>query len=182
MIEEARANLRERGPGFTFEVLDAQELAYESDSFDAVIANHMLYHLDSRDKAFAAVRSVLNEGGALYVTTNGADYLRQLMALCQKVKPTTSWSSVGDRFSLDNGGPQLNMWFERVEVRRFDGELRVTDVQPLIDYFQSSDRMRLDDDQQRRFSTFAEHQILVNGAFRITTAAGMIVATKGTTE
>lgn len=52
MIEEAQSNLRELGPSFNFDVLDAQELAYESDSFDAVIANHMLYHVDNREKAF----------------------------------------------------------------------------------------------------------------------------------
>jgi hypothetical protein len=68
------------------------------------------------------------------------------------------------------------------EVRLFDGELRVTDAQPLIDYVQSSDSMHLDDDQQRRFRAFIEQQISSIGSFRITTAGGMFVATSRTRE
>ena len=38
--------------------------------------------------------------------------------------------------------------------------------------------MRLDDDQIRRFRSHIEQQIGTNGTFSITTAAGMLVATK----
>lgn len=117
-------------------------------------------------------------GGALYAATNGADHLGQLRALVQKVKPTTAWSSFEEPFSLENGGAQLDIWFEHVEIRRSEGELRVTEVQPLIDYVQSSEQTRLDEDQQRRLSAFVEQQISAHGAFRITTVAGMFVATK----
>ena len=178
MIEEAQANLRDLGPKFSFEVLDAQNLDYDTESFDAVIANHMLYHVDNREKAFSAIRSVLKEGGSIYATTNGAGHLRQLRALGQRVKPTTDWSSFEDRFSLESGATQLGKWFEHVEVRRVDGELRVTEVQPLIDYVQSTEQMRLDEDQRWIFSAFVEQEISVNGAFRIATAGGIFVATK----
>ena len=178
MIEKAQVNLRELLSNFSFEVLDAQTIPYETESFDAVIANHMLYHVDNREKAFAAIRSVLKEGGSIYATTNGAGHLRQLRTLVQRVKPTTAWSSFEDRFSLESGAAQLSNWFEHVNVHRVDGELRVNEVQPLIDYVQSTNRMRLDEEQQRRFSAFVEQQISVNGAFRIATAAGVFVATK----
>jgi SAM-dependent methyltransferase len=163
-------------------VLDAHTKANVPDSFDGVIANHMLYHVDDRKKAFSAIRSVLKDSGSLYAATNGVDHLRQLRALVQNVKATEEWSPVHERFSLENGGLQLNKQFVHAEVRRFDGELRVTDAQPLIDYVQSSDSMRLDDDQQRRFRAFIEQQISSIGSFRITTAGGMFVATSRTRE
>ena len=179
MIDEARSNLCELGPNYDFEVVDAQELAYESDSFDAVIAGHMLYHVDDREKAFSAIHSVLNAGGALYAATNGADHLRQLRALGRSAKPAASWSPLALPFTLENGGAQLDTWFEHVEIRRFGRELRVTEVQPLIDYVQSTERTRLDEEEQRRLGALIEKQISVNGFYRITTVTGLFVATKG---
>ena len=88
MIEEAQTNLRGRGSNFSFDVLDAHTIANVPDSFDGVIANHMLYHMDDREKAFSAIRSVLNDNGSLYAATNGVDHLRQLRALVQNVKAT----------------------------------------------------------------------------------------------
>ena len=156
MIEEAQAKLRGLGPSLSFDVVDAEHIIYDADSFDAVIANHMLYHVANREGAFLAIRSVLREGGSLYATTNGAHHLRQLRALVRRVKPTADWSSPEDRFSLENGAAQLGGWFEQVYVRRLDGELRVTEVEPLIDYVQSTERSRLDEEQQRRFGAFIE--------------------------
>lgn len=88
MIEEAQTNLRGRGSNFSFDVLDAHTIANVPDSFDGVIANHMLYHMDDREKAFSAIRSVLKDNGSLYAATNGVDHLRQLRALVQNVKAT----------------------------------------------------------------------------------------------
>ena len=65
MIEEAQSNLRGRSSNFSFNVLDAHTIANVSDSFDGVIANHMLYQVDDREKMFSVIRSVLKDGGSL---------------------------------------------------------------------------------------------------------------------
>src|SRR5689334_986149 len=46
MVEAARQQLKFRP--FHFQQVDAQELPFDSASFDAVIANHMLYHLTDK--------------------------------------------------------------------------------------------------------------------------------------
>ena len=71
-------------PAFTFAVLDAQALTYPAGAFDAVIANHMLYHVADKARAFAELRRVLVPGGRLYAATNGTDHMRELRALSRR--------------------------------------------------------------------------------------------------
>lgn len=61
MIEAARRELRDRAE---YVVADAQELPFDDESFDVVLANHMLYHVPDRPRAFAEIRRVLVSGGA----------------------------------------------------------------------------------------------------------------------
>lgn len=60
---------------------DATHLPFEDDSFDAVIAMHMLYHLPDPSKGLAEMHRVLKPGGFLAVTTNGAGNRRELYRL-----------------------------------------------------------------------------------------------------
>jgi ubiquinone/menaquinone biosynthesis C-methylase UbiE len=56
---------------FAFRVGDVQHLPFEDESFDAVVANHMLYHAQDRPKALAEISRVLRPSGPLYASTNG---------------------------------------------------------------------------------------------------------------
>jgi ubiquinone/menaquinone biosynthesis C-methylase UbiE len=64
MVDTARQALNGHASQFSFNRFDAQSIPFEKAKFDAVIANHMLYHLPDRDRALAEVRRVLHEGGA----------------------------------------------------------------------------------------------------------------------
>jgi hypothetical protein len=47
------------------------------------------------------------------------------------------YSASAERFGLENGYEQLRAAFNEVEITRYRNELRVTEVEPLIDYFAS---------------------------------------------
>ena len=66
---------------------DAQALPFEGAGFDAVIANHMLYHVPDRPRAFAEVRRVLKPGGKLYAATNGAGTWASCGIWCGRSRP-----------------------------------------------------------------------------------------------
>src|SRR5688572_29593385 len=53
MLDAARSNLAVIRGNFKFEQIDAQSIPHKDASFDAVIANHMLYHVPQRPKAIA---------------------------------------------------------------------------------------------------------------------------------
>ena len=75
MVEQARSSLDGQRP-FQFEVIDAQSASFplESGNFDAVIANHMLYHLADRPTAFSEIRRVLKPGGRILISDLISDH------------------------------------------------------------------------------------------------------------
>lgn len=150
--------------------------------FGAVIANHMLYDVPGRQRAFAEIRRVLKPGEELYATTNGFGRLLEMQDLMGRVKPE---ASIGPNepddtpFRLETGEEQLASWFEDIQVRRLERELIVTEVEPLVGYVQSAARTRLDAHQESEFRLLAKRQISSEETIRIATTAGMFVASKG---
>jgi SAM-dependent methyltransferase len=85
MLQEARRQLRALPLRFALVNLDAQALPFAPASVDAVIANHMLYHVPDRQQVYAEIRRVLRPGGHLYAATNGRDSMRELAELVRRV-------------------------------------------------------------------------------------------------
>src|SRR5439155_8279412 len=109
---------------------------FDDSTFDAVIANHMLYHVPDRESALAEIRRVLRPDGRFYAATVGRNHLRELSALVTRFAPDwVSWAAAeGDpeAFVLENGADQVGRWFPRVELRRYEDELVVTEAGPLV--------------------------------------------------
>lgn len=154
-----------------FAVADAATLPFRDGSFDAVTANHMLYHVPERDTAIAELARVLRPGGRLYATTNGDGNMRRIYDVLEAVighRPAH-----GSEFTLQNGREQLERHFESVECRRFDDALLVDEVEPLVRYALSRDDVPASAavDLHRAF----EAQF-VDGSFRVEKEVGMFVA------
>jgi ubiquinone/menaquinone biosynthesis C-methylase UbiE len=78
MLCEARANAGNANLQISFAHRGAEALPFGDDTFDAVVANHMLYHVEDRDHAISEVRRVLRPRGTFYAATNGLAHLREL--------------------------------------------------------------------------------------------------------
>jgi ubiquinone/menaquinone biosynthesis C-methylase UbiE len=151
MIEAARRVLGERA---TYRVADAQELPFEDASFDGAIANHMLDHVPDRRRALAELARVLRPGGRFYASTNGRDHLREIFEL------RTEFPRLG--FLLETGGAELGAFFVDVELERYECDLEVTEVEPVVGFIRSggnavegaADRVR--DEIDRRGAFFVE--------------------------
>jgi len=87
---------------------DVRDLPFPDDSFDAVIAAWMLYHVSPLHQGLAEVARVLRPGGRLIAITNGRAHLEEL------------WTAAGAEhdepaFSIENGADYLRRYFSTVE-------------------------------------------------------------------
>lgn len=64
--------------GVDARVGNVQALAFDSQAFDAAVANFMLYHVPDLDRALSELARVLQPGGCLVATTNGVRQLGEL--------------------------------------------------------------------------------------------------------
>lgn len=177
MLAEAGQNLDSRREQFTFEIVDAQAIPYADGSFDAVIANHMLYHVPDRARAYAEVRRVLKAGGRVYAATNGRDHLRELYELVNRFGgPSAMWKHRSD-FKLENGQSELLEWFPNVRLHSQENALVVTEAGPLVAYVLSTMAVdTLTGEKLDQFAEYVEREVETRGAIRITKDSGMFEA------
>jgi ubiquinone/menaquinone biosynthesis C-methylase UbiE len=173
MVTEARENLAGSG-GFGFAVADAATIPFADESFDAVTANHMLYHVPDRERAFGEIRRVLKSGGHLHATTNGEQNMQRLYEVQNRFadKPLVRGTA---HFSLENGREQLEPHFETVELHQYADALHVTDVEPLVAYTLSRDEFDASMAPALREAFERESE---DGVFHAEKDVGMFVARK----
>src|SRR5258708_3104690 len=141
MLQDARENLGTCASRFRFTVIDAQSIPVPDHSFDYIIANHMLYHVPDRAHAFAEIRRVLHPQGRFYAATNGETHLSEMDLLCEQAGMGAGGimgSEARSAFTLQNGTTQMIPWFAQVERVQFEGDLAITEAEPLIAFILSS--------------------------------------------
>ena len=167
MVEAAREVLGGRAE---YAVANAEELPFADESFDIVLANHMLYHVADRPQAFREIRRVLVPGGAFHAATNGDGHMREIGALGDWWPPETHTRE----FGLESGPAQLEPFFVDVRVERFEDDLAVTEVEPVLAYLRSS--WRWDGHDLGRERAAVEEGIARDGVFLVHKSQGLISA------
>ncbi len=189
MIDQARTNLQAAQSGlpnprsttesFRYEIIDAQSIPFDDNTFDAVIANHMLYHVPDRAKALSEMRRVLKSTGVACLATNGDRHLTELYNLHYRFDPNIAfgWGKrAHEMFSIDTGSAELRPWFPSIEVRRYDDALIVTEVQPLVDYILSMATPEVVAQRRAELTAFIEREMQPTGAIHITKDSGLFIA------
>jgi ubiquinone/menaquinone biosynthesis C-methylase UbiE len=179
MVEQAKQNLGDRATTFRFEIIDAQAIPFEANTFDAVIANHMLYHVPDRAQALSEMRRVLKLGGILYLATNGLNHLCELGQLEKRFDPAINfgWGGASQFFSLDKGCAEVTQFFADVHIVRYEDELNVTAAEPLVDYILSMTTTEAVKDRREELQRFIERELLEHGVIHISKESGMFIGT-----
>ena len=174
MLEEAQGNLR--NSQFRFEVADVQAIPFDAETFDAVIANHMLYHVPDRPRAFAEIRRVMKPGGFFYAAANGRTAPGGSRDIRNWIMNPDAYKQEDTGFSLETGGAELSQWFSNVAQHRYEDALAITEAAPLVEYVRSG--KRTSDEELRAFEQIVKQKIAEQGVIHIPKSPGMFISQK----
>ena len=180
MIRDAARNLSDNGSQFRYEVMDAHHIYKLDDSFDRIIANHVLFYCDNLDMVCSEVYRVLRPGGIFICSTYGSDHMKEISSLVKEFDDRIELSAdkLYDHFGKENGKKQLQEYFSDVSWVQYDDSLYVTDYEPVVEYVLSchGNQNRLIVDRYKEFVAFVKEK--TDKGLKITKDAGVFIARK----
>lgn len=138
MVTTTKSNIGEYD-NVEYKVIDIQEIPYEDETFDVVIANMMLYHVPDIDKGLAEVRRVLKKGGHFYCATYGEHGIIEYLSKILSIHGVED--NINKNFTLQNGYEILNKTFSKVEKLEYIDSLAVTNIDDMVEYIYSLSSM-----------------------------------------
>lgn len=181
MLESSEKNINNNS--FKYKVVDIQGIPYEDESFDIVIARHMLYHVLDLNKALTEVSRVLKPKGKFYTSTNSRDNMHELKMLIENYDHNTDFNpeKLANRFGLENGSEILEGYFAGVIMEEFGGQIVVDEAEPVVSYIASTigyfkemyEKNKLDN-----LHEYIEGELCKAGVLKITTKSCMFTAWK----
>lgn len=163
---------------FSFQTIDMNQIPFPDQSFDLVIANHVLFYSNDLNHTLKEIRRVLKPEGVLAASTYGAKHMKEITELVQEFNPEIRLAAENlyDQFGLENGGIILKPYFDSVISRRYEDSIEISEADPLISYILSchGNQNRLLLDHYKEFHEYVEKK--VTDGFHITKDAGVFLA------
>ena len=170
MVKKAESNIGAL-PNVKYQVIDIQDIPFEDDCFDVVIANYMLYHVPNIDKALSEVKRVLKSEGHFYAGTAGEKGIME--TICRWLGMDNAYKNT---FSLENGGEKLSKYFGEVNIERYIDSLEVKELDDLVEYIYSGITFKniCPFSKEETKNKLSEH--MENGVIKLPKDPGMFVA------
>ncbi|MGC5776510.1 class I SAM-dependent methyltransferase [Paenibacillus pabuli] len=187
MLQDAQRNLAHLGEHIQWSVMDAEEIHYPEESFDIVIANHMLYHIGNLGRALSEIGRVLKKNGTFYASTIGSRNMAEMKELVKVFNPDSQYDSIlgmiESKFSMENGKQQLENAFTDVRLYVYEDSLSITDSDAIVEYVLSmngleEDKHVMSPQDAQSFKVFLDGKMKEsNGKIHISKASGMFSCT-----
>ena len=105
MVNNAKKNLSDYSDVFDFEIVDPNNIPFEDESFDLVIANHILFYMKDLDKVLKEIKRVLKVGGHFYSSTIDSNNMKELESLMKGFNSNfkISEEKIYSKFGMENG-------------------------------------------------------------------------------
>jgi ubiquinone/menaquinone biosynthesis C-methylase UbiE len=140
-------SIKARGDVTSIAVMDAETLPFANNSFDVVLANHMLYHVGDVERAIKEFRRVMRDPKSMLIIATSSEYTmpefntlmqRAIRLLRQGAADDMIEQSSLQNFSLESGTSILARYFPSVVRYDIPGAIIFPDTEPVIEYFESS--------------------------------------------
>lgn len=180
MLRDARRNVESQKEQFEFKTFDCQKIPFEKESFDLVIANHVLFYCEQLENVCGEVQRVLRKGGRFLCSTYGKKHMQEVSLLAEGFddRIALSGESLYEKFGKENGKEILSTYFSDVHWNSYEDELIVPDAEPLISYILSchGNQGQYILDRYKEFQTYVKKK--VKDGFHITKDAGIFISIK----
>lgn len=165
---------------FVARTFPIEEIPYADNSFDLVIANHMLFYCADIDAALIEVKRVLKKNGVFACSAYGADHMKEITELVQGFDSSIVLSAdkLYEKFGLENGKELLSRYFRDIEERKYDDAIEINQAEPLIAYILSCHGNQNEIILNRYHDFHAYVNEKVKNGFHITKDAGMFMGRK----
>ena len=163
LLSCAKQNLHSKFPHFKYEVTQLEKLSFSDESFDVVIANHVLFFSKRVDVVLAEVHRVLKKGGRFYCSTITKEHIKEIEAL---LKNYNTRINLGKSEKLTNFGYEkakslLEVQFAQVMSDHYEDELAIHCTDELLNYIYSipGQMLTIASNKKQEFETYIHKQM-----------------------
>lgn len=180
MLRDARRSLSSSRKNLFFKLCSCEALPFEDNSFDLIIANHVLFYCNDIHKACSEIKRVLKEDGIFLCSTYGKDHMKEISQLVADFdsRIVLSAEKLYEQFGKENGELILNNYFASVKWNSYPDSLLVSEPEPLISYILSchGNQNQYILDRYKEFRNFVKNKSA--HGFHITKDAGIFLCHK----
>lgn len=172
MINSAKKSLSNYSDIFDFQIVDPYNIPFENESFDLVIANHILFYMKDVDKVLNEIKRVLKVGGYFYSSTIDSKNMKDLENLVKGFNSNIKISEekISSNFGLENGEEILSKHFSQIKKYLYEDKLVINDAKGILEYIYSipGNIIELIDTKKKDFEKYVDSNINKHGNIYIT--------------
>jgi len=179
MLEKAK--LKINSDNIKFEVAEIEKLPYPENSFDLVMAHHVIYHATDKDKAISELKRVVKPDGIVTITTNSVKHMLNIYTIAYSIDQNFSMVRNIDGFTEEDADVMLSKHFPKIEKKIYEDLLKVTDPVMMIDYVKSTTeprKMNLKSSFYDEYSEIIKNELQNNGYFGILKRSPLFICQK----
>lgn len=180
MLRDTRRTIGADNTRFSFAAFDCHKIPYANESFDLLIANHVLFYCSDIPSVCQEVNRVLKPGGRFLCSTYGKNHMKEVSQLVTDFdeRIVLSADKLYEHFGLENGHHILTPYFSHTKVELYEDSLLIPDAEPLISYVLSchGNQNQYITNRYKEFRAFVKKKTLPG--FHISKEAGVFICIK----
>jgi len=164
LLNCAKQNLLRKYPHFKYEVTKLKKLAFPDNSFDVVVANHVLFFSKNVDVILTEINRILKKGGRFYCSTIDEEHMKEIEVLLKNYNKNIN---LGKSEKLKNFGygkakALLEAQFMQVRCEHYDDELTIQCTDDLLNYIYSipGQILTIASNKKKEFESYIHKQMI----------------------